>query len=147
MTEINLGQLLDNYARAYHHAMHPDAGGDLHDRAHAARKALVDFYAGLKPELPPRPPDGEGLPRYGLLHGKSPLSVPMEDGYWTPWHLAQQFRVDALRYRWLRYGDNDDAVLAGDGFGLIFILRTTQLDEKIDQELVGEVAVGSGEVG
>lgn len=44
----------------------------------------------LRPELPPRPPDGSGLPRYGLRWNgpTSPLSVPMDTGYWTPWHLA-----------------------------------------------------------
>jgi hypothetical protein len=44
------------------------------------------------PCLPPRPPEGEGLPRYGIQWNgpKSPLSVVMDDGYWTPWHLANQ---------------------------------------------------------
>ena len=51
----------------------------------------VETFQGLKPAMPPRPPTGEGLPRYGLRwNGPSqPLSVPMDDGYWTPWHLAQ----------------------------------------------------------
>lgn len=51
----------------------------------------VETFQGLKPAMPPRPPTGEGLPRYGLRwDGPSqPLSVPMDDGYWTPWHLAQ----------------------------------------------------------
>ena len=31
------------------------------------------------------------LPRYGLRWNgpTDPVSVPMDDGYWTPWHLAQ----------------------------------------------------------
>lgn len=51
----------------------------------------VETFQGLKPAMPPMPPTGEGLPRYGLKwNGPSqPLSVPMDDGYWTPWHLAQ----------------------------------------------------------
>lgn len=50
----------------------------------------------LKPELPPFPPSGEGLPRYGLRwNGPDvPLSVPILDGYWTPWHLADRMQKD-----------------------------------------------------
>lgn len=60
--------------------------------------AEVEALRGLVPDFPPRPPDGEGLPRYGLrLNGpQQPLSVPMADGYWTPWHLAHA-EVEALR--------------------------------------------------
>lgn len=45
---------------------------------------------GLTPELPPYPPEGHGLPRYGLRWNgpEQPLAVPMDDGYWTPYHLA-----------------------------------------------------------
>lgn len=45
---------------------------------------------GLTPDLPPYPPEGGGLPRYGLRWNGpgQPLSVPFDDGYWTPWHLA-----------------------------------------------------------
>lgn len=59
---------------------------------------LVESLQGLVPEAPPRPPDGDGLPRYGLRwNGPSqPLSVPMNDGYWTPWHLAYQQVESAL---------------------------------------------------
>lgn len=32
----------------------------------------------------------EGLPRYGFPDGNEPRPVPCADGYWTPWHLAQQ---------------------------------------------------------
>lgn len=61
----------------------------------------VKVLEGLKPEFPPRPPELDpdapkvvGLPRYGLrwegpAHGlRQPLAVPMDDGYWTPWHIA-----------------------------------------------------------
>ncbi|SFA47889.1 hypothetical protein [Metapseudomonas otitidis] len=51
---------------------------------------------GLQPEFPPRPPEGSGLPRYGLRWNgpQLPLSVPMDDGYWTPWHLAAQLHAE-----------------------------------------------------
>jgi hypothetical protein len=43
-----------------------------------------------QPMLPPFPPFGEGMPRYGLSWNgpASLLSTPMDDGFWTPWHLA-----------------------------------------------------------
>jgi len=56
---------------------------------------------GLAPELPPRAPEGDGLPRYGLRWSgpDQPLAVPMVDGYWTPWHLAEGVRKE-LEERW-----------------------------------------------
>lgn len=53
---------------------------------------------GLEPDFPPRPPEGSGLPRYGLRWNgpQLPLSVPMDDGYWTPWHLADQLRHELV---------------------------------------------------
>lgn len=61
----------------------------------ASLRAEISALRGLTPGLPPRPPEGQELPRYGLRwNGPSqPLAVPMEDGYWTPWHLADQFRT------------------------------------------------------
>ena len=52
----------------------------------------VERLRSIEPELPPRPPVGDGLPRYGLRWNEptQPLAVPMDDGYWTPWHLAVQ---------------------------------------------------------
>lgn len=52
---------------------------------------------GLTPALPPRPPNGDGMPRYGLRWNgpQQPLAVAMSDGYWTPWHLAER-RVEVL---------------------------------------------------
>jgi hypothetical protein len=70
----------------------------------AAVQALLtenERLKGLIPEWPPRPPRGEGLPRYGVRWNgpQQPLAVPMEDGYWTPWHLADQLNTEneALR--------------------------------------------------
>lgn len=80
----------------------------------AAVMALIaenEQLKGLQLAFPPRPPDGGGLPRYGLRWNgpQQPLAVLMNDGYWTPWHLAESLktenealRKDADRYRWLR---------------------------------------------
>lgn len=66
-------------------------------------EAASEMLRGLTPTLPPRPPEGEGLPRYGLRWNgpQQPLSVPMEDGYWTPWHLAAALDAEnaALKHR------------------------------------------------
>ncbi len=50
----------------------------------------IEKLKGIKPDFPPRPPEGEGLPRFGIRWNgpQEPLAVPMDDGYWTPWHLA-----------------------------------------------------------
>lgn len=68
-----------------------------YDALHAEAEAL----RGLTPELPPRPPEGAGLPRYGLRWNgpAQPLSVPMDDGYWTPWHLAEALRAENAALR------------------------------------------------
>lgn len=65
---------------------------------------------GIEPEIPPRPGSGEGLPRYGIRWNgpMQPIAAPMDDGYWTPWHLAElatateAMRKNAERYVWLR---------------------------------------------
>jgi hypothetical protein len=58
--------------------------------------AEIDRLAGARPDASPRPPEGEGLPRYGLRWNgpTSPITVPMPDGYWTPWHLADQLKAE-----------------------------------------------------
>ena len=70
-----------------------------------AALAEIERLRGLKAELPPRPGDIDdtivNLPRYGIRWNgpTEPISVPMDDGYWTPWHLAQaqiQQAVDAF---------------------------------------------------
>jgi hypothetical protein len=67
--------------------------------ARALRAALneCERLRGITPAIPPFPPDGDGLPRYGIRWDgpKSPLAVPMDDGYWTPWHLADAAVRDA----------------------------------------------------
>jgi hypothetical protein len=62
-------------------------------------QAEIERLKGLQPSFPPRPPEGYGLPRFGLRwNGPSnPLAVSMDDGYWTPWHLADQLKVDNER--------------------------------------------------
>lgn len=66
-----------------------------HERERDALRAEVELLKGLRPDLPPRPPEGDGLPRYGLRWNGpgNPLAVPMDDGYWTPWHLADTLRT------------------------------------------------------
>lgn len=61
--------------------------------------AEIDQLKGIQPGFPPRPPDGQGLPRYGLRWNgpQQPLTTPMDDGYWTPWHLADQIKVESER--------------------------------------------------
>lgn len=74
---------------------------DLHPHLAQLQERTEQLHAecetlrGLVPELPPRPPEGDGLPRYGLRWNGpgQPLTVPMDDGYWTPWHLADSARL------------------------------------------------------
>lgn len=75
---------------------------ELVDRIHVTRlQARVAELTGLLPAFPPRPPEGDGLPRYGLRWNgpTQPLTVPMADGYWTPWHLAAQASTEAEELR------------------------------------------------
>jgi hypothetical protein len=53
-------------------------------------RAEVERLRGVTPALPPFPPEGYDAPRYGIRWNgpTEPITVPMEDGYWTPWHLA-----------------------------------------------------------
>lgn len=64
----------------------------LHENL-AEVRAEVERLRGIKPELPGRPGIWEGSTavRFGIRWNgpQSPLAVPMDDGYWTPWHLAQ----------------------------------------------------------
>lgn len=80
-----------------------ELSGEYHDDV-GRLMAEVERLQGIQPEIPPFPPYGYGLPRFGLRwNGPSnPLAVPMGDGYWTPWHLAEQLRADADRYRWMK---------------------------------------------
>lgn len=60
--------------------------------------AQLEQLRGLRPAVPPRPPEGNGLPRYGLRWNgpQQPLATPMDDGYWTPWHLAAQQQTQSF---------------------------------------------------
>lgn len=77
----------------------PGADFDALVAATELRRLVAENEAlrGLKPEIPPRPPHNNdasyqhhALPRYGLRwNGPGlPVSVPMADGYWTPFHMA-----------------------------------------------------------
>ncbi|MGN8276643.1 hypothetical protein [Pseudomonas sp. SMN5] len=118
----------DGYTR---HLLDADAGHDVEEENYSAALdfiaaadpaavlallAEIDQLKGLMPGYPPRPPDGEGLPRYGLRWNgpQQPLAVPMDNGYWTPWHLADQLRAenealrqDAERWRFFSVLAND----------------------------------------
>ena len=78
-------------------------------------RAEVEALRGLMPEPSPRQPDGVGLPRYGLRWNgpQQPLSVPMADGYWTPWHLAYG-EIEALRKALNRIADRAEAFSSAD---------------------------------
>ena len=89
--------------------------------------AQVEYLKGIKPELPPRPPQGDGLPRYGIKwNGEySPITTPMDDGYWTPYHLATQhlreIQADAGRTgylqgakEWCKIGNENDELMLSD---------------------------------
>ena len=66
-------------------------GGPPEDTADAD---LIDRARALLAQPVAQPPaDGEvaELQRWGVNHGAQPgrpLLSPMEDGYWTPWHIA-----------------------------------------------------------
>lgn len=73
-------------------------GADEETAAEIARlRAEVERLRGVQPKFPPMPPEGAGLPRYGLRWNgpTAPVAVPLPDGYWTPWHLAAA-RVETL---------------------------------------------------
>lgn len=99
--------------------------------------AQLEQLRGLRPAVPPRPPEGNGLPRYGLRWNgpQQPLATPMDDGYWTPWHLANELRKDAERYQWLRSRDLETIRHGGVFAGITpqnMVLNEATLDEAID---------------
>lgn len=51
---------------------------------------LYQHYVNLRSMIRPSAPVGVELPRYGFPSGGESRPVPCADGYWTPWHLAQQ---------------------------------------------------------
>ncbi len=106
--------------------------------------AQLEQLRGLRPAVPPRPPEGSGLPRYGLRWNgpQQPLATPMDDGYWTPWHLANVLHKDAERYRWLRSRDLETISRGGVFAGITpenQVLNEETLDEAIDAARAQEV--------
>lgn len=67
----------------------------------AGRDREIARLKGVKPELPLPSLDDEKLPRYGLRYNgpTEPLSTPFDDGYWTPWHLADAIRQENDRLK------------------------------------------------
>lgn len=99
--------------------------------------AQLEQLRGLRPAVPPRPPEGNGLPRYGLRWNgpQQPLATPMDDGYWTPWHLTNELRKDAERYQWLRSRDLETITQGGVFAGITpqnMVLNEETLDEAVD---------------
>ena len=100
-------------------------------------RAERDALLGLRPELSDRPPHDNGpqyqhpaLPRYGLRwNGPTlPLSVPMADGYWTPFHRAlsaiQAVEKDARCWQQLRGMSADPGFsLSADSGGLAMFMK------------------------
>lgn len=106
--------------------------------------AQLEQLRGLRPAVPPRPPEGNGLPRYGLRWNgpQQPLATPMDDGYWTPWHLANELRKDGERYRWLRSRDLETINQGGVFAGITpqnMVLNEETLDEAVDAAMAKEV--------
>lgn len=106
--------------------------------------AQLEQLRGLRPAVPPRPPEGNGLPRYGLRWNgpQQPLATPMDDGYWTPWHLANELLKDAERYQWLRSRDLETISHGGVFAGLTpqnMVLNEETLDEAVDAAMAKEV--------
>lgn len=109
MHSVAIGESRDSYMRV---PADPKRDADLLlsaalEELAAARKRIAYLEAVTfsskhgEPELPPLPPDRGGptlhqlggeLPRYGVRWSSAehPLAVPMPDGYWTPWHLADE---------------------------------------------------------
>lgn len=80
--------------------MHPGKHDQYCSRfaADAEREASQRRIFDALVTVPPRPPEITPLPlaRYGRADGMPVLFVPMSDGYWTPWHVAEH-HVAALR--------------------------------------------------
>ncbi len=110
-------------------------------------RAEVEALRGLRPETPERPPHSNdsryqhpALKRYGLRWNGpgEPVSVPMEDGYWTPFHAAlaevEALRADAGRYRYLRE-HGDAGCTEKDGYGGQQLRMGEDLDARVDAHI------------
>jgi hypothetical protein len=119
-------------------------------------RAEVEALRGLKPEIPHRPTHNNdasfqhpSLPRYGLRWNGpgQPVSVPMEDGYWTPFHLALEelevHQADAERYRDIRDGNAGEYAIrewieGEDGEGFYQDVRAPEVvDAAVDEARKG----------
>ncbi len=103
---------------------------DLLQRVKLALEEPVENVP-LREELPPHSPEGDGLPRYGLRWDgpDQPVAVPMDDGYWTPFHLAAAaaaVAADELRA---------SSASASRGWQMADELHLTVRDLKADKEL------------
>lgn len=86
-----------------------------------------------------------GVNRSTLNNAMTGATWKSERTRWANEQASEQARetdrVDALRYRWLRHGDNDEQVMRAyqgptDGsFGQAFLLRNDKLDSAIDDAM------------
>ncbi len=56
----------------------------------------------MTPDQPNQPAPATELTRYGIRWAAPnlPISTPMPDGYWTPWHIAQErIHADEERHK------------------------------------------------
>tara|TARA_B100002019_G_C21262543_1_gene597587 strand:- start:1012 stop:1302 length:291 start_codon:yes stop_codon:yes gene_type:complete len=51
-----------------------------------------DELKGIKPGFFPKKLSTTGLPRFGIRWNgdKQPIATPFDDGYWTPFHIADE---------------------------------------------------------
>ena len=137
----------DGWARANHAAAELDERwADI-----KALRAEVERLMGLSPELPPFPPEGEGLPRYGIRWNGpgEPLAVPMKDGYWSPWHLTEALRVELAEAKALAVelkAEIDD-LAEGEGFGKAMTERAYLLAAETPEQRQARGARQKGQMG
>lgn len=105
----------------------------------AALEAEVERLRGLVPALPERPPHAfgreyqrAGLQRFGIRWNgpAQPIAVPMDDGYWTPFHQAHALTEPK---EWILTSNR----LPTDGAKVWFVARASGRWELLDGRVLG----------